>query len=270
VRFAAAMTAKRTNSGPVGGERVEAEREFLFRSLDDLEAERAAGNIDDATYERLHSDYTARAAASLRAGTGGPPEPPDPATVAPPVSTRRRVLTVGGIVAFGVIVAIVLTSALGGRMPGQTGSGNTDTVSQAERQATLERAIRETPDDPQAHLALARFLMAREQYPEAFAEFASVTTIDPNIAEAQAYSGWLLYLAGRIDDAIVRLDAAIAADETYPDAHFFKGVALFRGKSDAAGAIPQFQRYLTLVPDSPLSDQVRGLLAEAVAASNTP
>ncbi len=74
---------------------------------------------------------------------------------------------------------------------------------------------------------------------------------------------------GRVDDAIPRIDAALAADETYPDAHFFKGMALFRGKSDAAGAIPQFQRYITLVPDSPLSDQVRGLLAEAVAASNS-
>ncbi len=246
---------------------VDAEREFLFRSLDDLEAEHEAGNIDDATYDRLHSDYTARAAAAVRAGRAALPAP---AQVAAPISTRRRVLTIGGIVAFAVVAAIVLTAALGGRVPGQTGSGNTATVSQAERQETLERAIRETPDDPQAHLALARFLLAREQYPAAFAEFSSVATLDPTNAEALAYSGWLLYLAGRVDDAIVRLDAALAANETYPDAHFFKGVALFRGKSDAAGAIPQFQRYITLVPDSPLSDQVRGLLAEAVAASDTP
>jgi len=252
------------NEGGVG---VDAEREFLFRSLDDLEAEHEAGNIDDATYERLHSDYTARAAATLRADAD---ELAAPAPVAPPISARRRVLTVAGIIAFGVAAAVVLTTALGGRMPGQTGSGNTATVSQADRQETLEQAIRETPDDPQAHLALARFLLAREQYPEAFAEFSSVTAIDPTIAEAQAYSGWLLYLAGRVDVAIPRLDAAIAADETYPDAHFFKGVALFRGKSDATGAIPRFQRYITLVPDSPLSDQVRGLLAEAVAASESP
>lgn len=245
---------------------IDAEREFLFRSLDDLEAEHDAGNIDDATYERLHGDYTARAAAALRAGASDLPAPP---TAAPPISATRRVLTIGGVVAFGVVAAIVLTTALGGRMPGQTGSGNTATVSQAERQQTLERAVRETPDDPQAHLALARFLMAREKYPEAFAEFSSVTALDPTSTEAQAYSGWLLYLAGRVDDAIVRIDAALAADETYPDAHFFKGVALFRGKSDAAGAIPQFQRYITLVPDSPLSDQVRGLLAEAVVASES-
>ena len=170
-----------------------AEQEFLFRSLEDLEAEHLAGNIDDETYERLHSDYTARAAASIRADRADAAEP---APVAPPTSRARRLLTVGGIVAFGVVAALVLAAALGGRMPGQTSSGNSQSVSQADRQKTLERAIRDAPDDPQGHLALARFLMARQRYPGAFREFATVTKLDPTDAEAQAYSGWLLYLAG--------------------------------------------------------------------------
>ena len=41
---------------------LESERDFLLRSLDDLESERDAGNIDDETYRTLHEDYTARAA----------------------------------------------------------------------------------------------------------------------------------------------------------------------------------------------------------------
>ena len=248
--------------GAVGA--ADDEREFLFRSLDDLESERDAGNIDDGTYERLHSDYTARAAAAIRADAATAPE-----AVAPPTSPMRRVLTVGGIVVFGVVAALALASALGGRLPGQTSSGNTATVSQADRQKTLERAVARRPSDVQAHLALARFLMAREKYTGAFREFTNVTTIDPTVAEAQAYSGWLLFLAGRVDDALPRIDAAITADETYPDAHFFRGLVLLRGKQDAAGAVPQFQRYLTLVPDGPLSDQVRQVLAQAVAATST-
>jgi cytochrome c-type biogenesis protein CcmH/NrfG len=257
-----------TRSDPKGGSATAAEQEFLFRSLDDLEAEHAAGNIDDATYERLHSDYTARAAATVR--TLGP----DPASgavipVAPPASTLRRVLTVGGILVFAVGAAFVLASTVGARLPGQTSSGNTATVSQADRQRTLERAVQRRPTDPQAHLALARFLMARQKYPDAFKEFTTVTTLDPTNTEAQTYSGWLLYLAGQVDEALPRIDAAITADETYPDAHFFKGLVLLRGKQDPADAIPQFQRYLTLVPDGPLSDQVRQVLAEAVAATST-
>ena len=34
-------------------EHLEAERDFLLASLDDLEAERASGGIDDASYECL-------------------------------------------------------------------------------------------------------------------------------------------------------------------------------------------------------------------------
>jgi Tfp pilus assembly protein PilF len=192
---------------------------------------------------------------------------PVPELVAPPTSRTRRLLTVGGIVGFGILAALALASALGGRLPGETSSGNTATVSQADRQHTLERAVARRPTDVQAHLALARFLMAREKYSDAFREFTEATTLDPADAEAQAYSGWLLFLAGRVDDALPRIDAAIAADETYPDAHFFRGLVLMRGKQDAADAVPQFQRYLTLVPDGTLSDQVRQLLAQAVAAA---
>jgi len=44
-----------------------AEKEFLLRSLRDLEDERAAGDIDDDDYATLKQDYTARAAAVLKA-----------------------------------------------------------------------------------------------------------------------------------------------------------------------------------------------------------
>lgn len=47
-------------------ERDDEEREFLLRSLRDLDAEFAAGDIDEADYHTLRDDYTARAAALLR------------------------------------------------------------------------------------------------------------------------------------------------------------------------------------------------------------
>ena len=51
------------------------QREFLLRSLEDLEREHDAGDLDDADYAALKDDYTARAAAVLRAerATGGSP-----------------------------------------------------------------------------------------------------------------------------------------------------------------------------------------------------
>ena len=45
---------------------LEAERDFLLRSLEDLDSELATGNIDPDTYRVLHDDYTARASAVIQ------------------------------------------------------------------------------------------------------------------------------------------------------------------------------------------------------------
>ena len=46
---------------------LEEERDFLLRSLRDLDAEHDAGDIDDVDYETLRDDYTVRTAVVLRA-----------------------------------------------------------------------------------------------------------------------------------------------------------------------------------------------------------
>ena len=50
---------------------LEEERRFLLRSLDDLEREHEAGDVDDRDYETLQDGYTVRAAAVLRADRVG-------------------------------------------------------------------------------------------------------------------------------------------------------------------------------------------------------
>ncbi|MDQ6616327.1 MAG: hypothetical protein M3083_16690, partial [Actinomycetota bacterium] len=51
-------------------ESLRQEREFLLRSLADLDAEYEAGDIEEKDYRSLTDDYTARAAAVLRAIDG--------------------------------------------------------------------------------------------------------------------------------------------------------------------------------------------------------
>ena len=79
---------------------LETERDFLLRSLDDLESERDAGNIDDETYRTLHEDYTARAAVVIRS-LRDDVAPVLPA--APRTSRRAKVITVVLLVAFAGI-----------------------------------------------------------------------------------------------------------------------------------------------------------------------
>jgi tetratricopeptide (TPR) repeat protein len=257
---------------------LERERDFLLKSLDDLEAERAAGNIDDASYSELHDDYTARAAATIRALRDGV----DARPVAPPVSWRRRGLVIGGIVAFAVVAAIALAAALGARLPGQTSSGNQPAVapSAGERKARLQEAVDKNPNDPQARLALARFLEQSGDTVESLKQYDKAAEIAPDNADALANAGRLRFIvAGQVPstdaqkqlvtDAKTYLDRAVDADPNNADARYYRGVLLLDGFGQVDAAIGEFQRYLVLAPDGQFSTQARNALAMAVQQQPT-
>jgi uncharacterized protein (TIGR02996 family) len=258
---------------------LEEERDFLLRSIRDLDAERAAGNLDEERYHELKDDYTARAAAVLRSIEDGRDARPAP----PPLPKRRKLATGGGILLFVVVAALALAAAAGKRHEGQTITGNAQSSSAESngapsdpaRRAALERQLKEHPDDPAAHLVYARYLLEAGQPAEAVKEYVATARLDPKNAEANAYAGWVSFLAAQsanadpktaaelTDRALARLDAAVAAAPDYPDAHFFRGMVELRGKHDARAAVPEFERYLALVPTGQLSDQVKQLLEQA-------
>ena len=253
---------------------LESERDFLLRSIRDLDAEREAGNLDDERYQALKDDYTARAAAVLRSIEEGRDARPAP----PPVPRRRRLLTGGGIVAFVVVAALALAAAAGRRHPGETVTGNGQSAS--NRRAALEQQVQEHPDDAAAHLVFGRFLIESQEWSEAVKQYLTAAKLDPRNPEANAYAGWMLFQVAQspngdpktvtelMDGALGRLDAAVAAAEDYPDAHFFRGMVQFRGKNNPKAAVPDFERYLALVPNGPLNDQVKNLLDQARQAAD--
>ena len=245
---------------------LEEERDFLLRSLDDLASERAEGNIDDATYARLHADYTARAARVLHQ-LDGDPVPTDSVETGR-VSTRRRVLTIGGIVVFAIVVGVVLAFGLGARLPGDTITGRQrETAAAAARRqlATLRADVKANPNYAAARLALARGLMGDQDAAGALRQFQAAAKLDPTNPEPYAYSGWLIRLQGYPADGLTLLDKAIQLNPAYADARFFRGIIMLRDRSDPVGAAAEFRQYLGLAPDSPLAPQVRQLLAEAEA-----
>src|SRR5690349_19733038 len=61
-----ASMASFAGGGRLSVEALEEERDFCLRSLRDLEAEHAAGDLDDADYETLRESYVARAAVAIR------------------------------------------------------------------------------------------------------------------------------------------------------------------------------------------------------------
>ena len=253
---------------------LESERDFLLRSIADLETEREAGNLDDERYRALKDDYTARAAAVLRSIEEGRDAMPAPA----PVPRKRKLLTGGAVLVFVVVAVLGVAFAANQRHEGQTITGNAQSngaQSGDARRAALERQVKEHPDDATAHLVYARYLVEVQDWSEAVKQYLAAAKLDPKNAEANAYAGWMLFHVARspnadpntanglLDGALTRLDAAVAVAPDYPDAYFFRGIVQFRGRNNPKAAIPDFERFLALVPDGPFNEQVKQVLDQA-------
>ncbi len=184
--------------------RLEDERNFLLRSLDDLDAERGVGDVDDADYQSLHNDYTRRAAevvrsidnqrAAHRRAKGSTP-------------TAQRVATVVAVVVLAVLAGVLLARSVGFRSPSGTATGGI-------RQSSV------------GLLAEADTLTREGAWPEAIDIYDEVLANSPANTEALTYRGWLTARLGDPDAGLDDITEAIAVDPDYPDARVFAAILL--------------------------------------------
>ena len=235
---------------------LEEQRDFLLRSLRDLEREHDAGDLDDGDYAALKDDYTARAAAVLRAIEGH-----QTALAARPRASRGRTLAIAALVVVAALVAgAVLAQALGRRSAGDSATGD---IRQTSRDL-LAKARSETAEANQA-LQGGDGTAAVEHFKAAIKAYDDALQVDPANAEAMTYRGWLLHTLAingpaerqpALDqEAASWLDRAIVAKPDYPDAHVFKAI-LLRNAGDLAGARAE----LAKVPD----DQIPPFMQQMV------
>ena len=242
---------------------LEEERDFLLASLEDLEREREAGDIADPDYSALKDDYTARAAAVLRAIERAAARPPRRPAVADAGKRHRRRWR-GPVVALAVVAFAALAAALANGSSGERVGDDPATGSIA---AT----------GPSRDLARARQLVGEGMTLEAIKLYDAVLAVEPDQPEALAYRGWLVRLAGRAagDEALVAkglefLDRAVAADPTYPDARFFRGMVLYQDRRDPAGAVAEFRAFLANDPPQAMVPLVEDVLRRALADAAPP
>jgi tetratricopeptide (TPR) repeat protein len=257
---------------------LESERDFLLKSLDDLDDELLAGNIDPGTYRTLHDDYTARASAAIQAIDLGEKRVRRTATRS---STMLKIVTVAGIVVFCVIGAVLLAHAIGPRGQGQTPTGNAQNGPAAQAQSAAD-AVNANPRDYTARITYARELRGNGDYLNAIKQYSAALQLDPTQAEPFAYRGWLTALVAQqttdpsqqaplLHQATVDLNQALRLDPNYPDTYAFKGVMLLDLQKDPAAAIPVLQKFLAITPiDNSMRQQVQTALTEAVAETKKP
>jgi len=190
------------------------ELDFLLRSLDDLEAELAAGDIGADDYATLKADYTRRAADTIRA-IESPPE-------AVPIEADRSWVRVLAWLA-GTLVVVALAGILVNQFSGTRGTSGSIT-------GDIRTSTREMLGEAQQLAAAGDSEGAIEVYNE-------ILELQPTNVEALTYRGWFLRLEGSTDEAQASVEEAVALDPAYPDARVFAAViAADVGDDDAARA----------------------------------
>jgi len=221
---------------------LEDQRDFLLRSLDDLERELAAGDVDELDYRALRDDYTARAASVLRAIEAGRARPDRSARR----SAGRRALAALGVLAFAALAGLLVAQASGRRDAGEFSSGD---VRQSVTGKLNEAGQRFSEGDADGAVAL----------------YDEVLVDQPTNAEALTYKGWLLTLRGDAEDGLTSLLDAATTDPDYPDAHAFLAIVFFD-----SGLVVQADRELDLLesldPPPFVLELTAGLRAEVDAA----
>ena len=228
---------------------LEAERSFLLRSLRDLDAERAAGDVDEHDYETLRDGYTKRAADVMRQIDAKRSALP----VRRPTSWARRIAVIAGVVAVAALAGWLVARSSGQRVPDEQASGAAP------------------GDDLATTLAEARLLLGSDPL-QAIQLYSDVLEEHPGHAEAHAYRGWLFYTASLdaaaaeqselIDGARDDLAAAIDADPNYADPHCFLAVMADSVDDDQQAARTEADACLALDPPG----EIRALMTPFLAA----
>ena len=241
---------------------LEEQRDYLLRSIADLDAEYAAGDIDESDYRSLRDDYTARAAAVLRelegvAATPGPSTPPTATATTTAVSRSwRRVAVPAAVVIVALAVGWFVARSAGERVDGAPSSGSVPEAS-TDRIASAQRLVRE-----------GDILGAVKMYD-------ALLDDDPENPVALAEKGWLLSRVdvSLVDDGLASIDAALALDPEYPEAHFYRGMILLEAKRDPAAAAAEFDAALAGNPPPDLRaflEEMKRKAAEQVPGTPTP
>jgi len=245
----------RTTPDPDRLAELEEERSFLLRSLDDLDREHDAGDIDDDDYTTLRDGYTARTATVLR-------ELESHHAALPPKRRRdptRLVLWGALLVVVAVGAGVLVAWASGDRLPGDSSSGD-------------------IAESVTSKLAEARALQASD-LKGAIQRYDEVLKVEPDNAEALTYRGWLVTLVGTqanatdlIQSGEQSLQRAMQVAPSYADPFCFEAIVRFRVGNDPAAASSAVNQCLALNPPQQVLGLVQGLKAEidaAVAGSTT-
>jgi len=255
------------------GAQLQQDRARLYAELKELEFDFQAGKLAESDYATLKLESESKAAAVLQhIDSLLPPQTSVGQAVERRPSMEKKnagethkktyrgwQLAAGGsfLLIFGLTLGMVLTHSLRPRESEQdsitgdflTGTGSSEGV----------RFLQE-----------GKSAFAKQDWPRAIEAFKRALAADPNQPEAHAYMGFILIQAGHADGALMAFDKALGLAPNLPMALWGKGMTLYQGKKDYAGAKEVFEKLLQIMPVGGERVEVERILAEMSQSGQKP
>ena len=165
--------------------------------------------------------------------------------------------------------------AVGARLPGQTGSGNSQAAPSttnatgaalAKKIDGLQTKVNASPDDYDLRLQLSQAYEENGDLQNALKQSDAAITIDATRPQGHANSARLIYLVSEaasdtsqknqlIAQALAGFNQAITVGPDYPDPYYFRAVLYWQALRDNARAQADLQTYLVKAPDGTWADE---------------
>ena len=210
-------------------------KEFLLKSLQELDQELESGNLSSDDHDMLVRRYTRELAditESEKAASSGHP---------PKKGYRTKALLWSlGVVLLGVVAGITVSQTSGDRSEGESITGS----------------IRKSVN---TQISEAQMLLGnRDRWGEASEIFDQVLEVQPSNVEAITYRSWLNYQSGAdADIQIAAWEEVLVLEPSYPDALVFISIALSN-----EGRHSQAATYLDELRSSPVREDILGIVQQ--------
>jgi len=185
--------------------------------------------------------------------------------------------------AFGTILGWVIGTQQVRRVPAaaetaaaptQTAGGSTTrqapTLDQSRVQE-LQQAVTANPKNVDAIVQLGNTYFDAEQWDNAITWYKRAVELDPKNADASTDLGVSLYYSNRPDEALAQFERSLKISPTHTKTLLNKGIVLAFGKQDLRGAQAEWEKVVSLAPNSPEGQAAkRALEGIASAHANNP
>jgi cytochrome c-type biogenesis protein CcmH/NrfG len=182
-------------------------------------------------------------------------------------------------ICFGVILGWVIGTQQARRVApapvaeastgGQAAAGNprqAPPLDEGQVQA-LMTIIKSDPKNVDAVIRLGNTYFDAEHWDEAIQWYRRAVELDPKNPDASTDLGVSLYYTNKADEALAQFEHSLKIDPKHTKTLLNKGIVLAFGKQDLKGAATEWEKVVTLAPDSPEGQAARRAL-EGIAAAH--